>query len=86
MQFGTRNTEVHQDNGRYSNQKSKGSKRSPFTPGLRKIMQRGRLSEKDLEILRLDILRTHKNKHYRVLAISAIIFICLGLLIYFLIL
>lgn len=45
------------------------------------IMQRSRITEEDLEQFRLHIIATHKKKHYRVLLISAILFICLILLV-----
>ncbi|PTX43312.1 hypothetical protein C8P64_1839 [Christiangramia gaetbulicola] len=45
------------------------------------IMQRSRITEEDLEQFRQQIIATHKKKHYRVLLISAILFICLILLV-----
>lgn len=49
----------------------------------RRIMNRTRLTDEDLEQLRLSIIKSHKKKHYRVLVISALLFIILGLVLYY---
>ncbi len=52
--------------------------------GFRSIMQKSRLTEEDLESFRKSILKAHKKKHYKVLMISALLFIGIGILLYFL--
>lgn len=85
MQFGNNdNTAFRRDNNPRKDQTRTGSKRSNITPGIRNILRHGRLSEEDLEFLRLDIIEAHKKKHYRVLAVAAIFFILAGLLFYYL--
>ena len=58
--------------------------RSNAASGFKSIMQRSRLSEKDLEQFQQNIIEYHKRKNYRVLAISAAIFTFVGLLILYL--
>lgn len=85
MQLGTdNNTSFRRDNNLKKSQEQPGSKRSNIAPGIKNILKHGRLSEEDLEFLRLDILATHKKKHYRVLTIAAILLILAGLLFYYL--
>ena len=50
----------------------------------RGIRNRSRLTEEDLEQLRQRILEAHRKKNYRVLFISVIIIICLGIVLYYL--
>ncbi|WP_148264595.1 hypothetical protein [Christiangramia forsetii] len=52
--------------------------------GFRKILQKGRLTEDDLENFRQNILKAHKKKHYRTLLITAVLLIFIGILLYFL--
>ncbi len=58
--------------------------RSSASSGFKSIMQRSRLSEKDLEQFQQNIIEHHKKKNYRVLAISAAIFTFIGLLLLYL--
>ncbi|MDR5590049.1 hypothetical protein [Christiangramia sp. SM2212] len=51
--------------------------------GFRNLLQRGRLTEEDLDKFHSNILKVHKKRHYNVLAVSAVIFICFLILIYF---
>ncbi|AVR46678.1 hypothetical protein C7S20_16165 [Christiangramia fulva] len=48
------------------------------------VFRRSRLTDDDLELFRQNILREHKKKHYRVLATTAILFLLIGILLYFL--
>ena len=82
MNFGSANsTRVDQKTSSHNSPDniSKGSGSS-----FQRILQKGRLTDEDLRHFQLSILKAHKKKHYRVLIISAILFIFLGMLFYFL--
>ncbi|WP_026934613.1 hypothetical protein [Christiangramia echinicola] len=49
--------------------------------GFKRIMSRSRITEEDLEHFRLEIIKEHKKKHSRVLLVSAILFLCLLVLV-----
>lgn len=60
--------------------KAKNSALNNSEKKFKKGMRRSQITDEDLEQFRLQIIATHKKKHYRVLLISAILFICLIIL------
>ncbi|TBW28985.1 hypothetical protein [Gramella sp. KN1008] len=61
------------------------SKGTGLSSDFKELLQKGRLSDEDLEQFRLDIIRAQKNKHYKVLIISILIFLILAILIFYLV-
>lgn len=84
MNFGSaRSTTAKQEER--SNNQTKAALGSKSGSQFQRMLQRGRLTEEDLESFHLNILKSHKKKNYKVLAISAIFLICLVILVYYLI-
>jgi len=82
MNFGSANrTGLDQ---KASNHNSPTSESISAGSSFQRILQKGRLTDEDLRHFQLNILKAHKKKHYRVLIISAILFIFLGMLLYYL--
>ncbi|WP_300438833.1 hypothetical protein [Christiangramia sp.] len=81
MNLGSANSaEIKEKSSRYGN---KNSLESNSDSGFQRILQKGRLTEEDLERFQANILKAHKKKHYKVLVISALIFLSLGVLFLF---
>ncbi|HKJ49468.1 MAG TPA: hypothetical protein VJ973_10285 [Christiangramia sp.] len=76
MDFGSANPTTFEYNGKTENATLRESEN-----GFKGIMSRSRITEEDLEHFRLEIIKEHKKKHSRVLIISAILFICLLVLV-----
>lgn len=85
MNFGSANSATVDPKTSGHNNQGNGSIRSNSGSGFRRIMEKGRLTEEDLELFHSNILEAHKKRHYRILVISAILFVCLGTFIYYLI-
>ena len=85
MDFGTSHegTVDLRNKGRIAS--SKNSREWNSKSGFQSILERSRLTDEDLEEFRLNIQKAHKKKHYKVLMLSALLFISLGLItLYFL--
>jgi len=85
MDFGSANSTIVDQKTSRPNKTPKSSVGANSASGFRRIMERSRLTEEDLELLQLNILKTHKKRSYRVLMISAILFIGLGVLFYYIV-
>jgi len=75
---------INRDNNRRIS-KSSNIENQVAKKGFRKILQKGRLTEDDLENFRQSILKAHKKKHYKTLLISAVLFILVLTLLFFLV-
>lgn len=84
MNFGNTKGPVVNYNGNQNGRKLKDPDGSNSESRFRGIMNRSRLTEEDLEQLRLSILEAHRKKNYRVLIISVFIILCVGIVLYYL--
>lgn len=71
---------INRDNNRRMSKSSKIETQAEEN-GFRKILKKGRLTEDDLESFRQSILKAHKQKNYKALLISAVLFALIAIML-----
>lgn len=84
MQSRSNNNSLHHNDLGKGNKEGTTLKEMPLRTNFKNLVQKGRLSDEDLERLRLDIIQVQKKKHYRTLIFFLLFLICILIILYFL--